>query len=165
MCWPTWFEKFQKQQFHTYCEWWWQNCCSLLMNCAGITGIIALNNNCDRINKWAVWTFEPGHTTYEQYMLIDLTQPSDEARIQLILLTTKLISFPSKVSLMYSHKKRVLGYVKHFFPHVLTLLKSQTLIVRDIFFLSIEGVDLNLGLYCLPHNNEWLFYEHRLFLF
>jgi hypothetical protein len=52
-----------------------------IRKCSGIAGTISINNNNDRINKWALWTFGLGKTSYELYMVVDITQPAGQVII------------------------------------------------------------------------------------
>jgi len=55
---------------------WWAN--DTMCDVAGVTGTISLSAWGDRINKWALWSYGPGQTSYDQFILVDVTKPSNE---------------------------------------------------------------------------------------
>jgi hypothetical protein len=54
------------------------NFCVIAFCLSGIDGPAALNNHADRINKWGLWAFSPGYTSYYQAMVIDISKAGNE---------------------------------------------------------------------------------------
>jgi hypothetical protein len=57
------------------------SCVLLLCVISGVDGTAALNFNADRINRWGLWSFSPGYTSYYQAMLVDLTKSDSEVNL------------------------------------------------------------------------------------
>jgi hypothetical protein len=46
----------------------------------GQTGTFRTDMTSDRINRWALWSFNEELLTYQEYMLIDVTKPPERVR-------------------------------------------------------------------------------------
>jgi len=44
---------------------------------AGVSGSVLINENADRVNSYTVWNYAEGQDSYQNAMLVDLTQPPD----------------------------------------------------------------------------------------
>jgi len=43
-----------------------------------VSGNVLINENADRVNSYTVWDYTEGQDSYQNSMLVDLTQPPDK---------------------------------------------------------------------------------------